>query len=645
MEKKMMEAMEQKMQEMREEHKIEMMQLSQSIAALNLQNQRNKEMETGEGSNRANRYENGTDWGRSKRYEFPKFDGDGYEGWMMQAEYFFQVAKVPEEEKVRVAAIHLEGKALQWHRGFESLHGDMAYADWSCYSSSLAARFGAHAYEDPLADLRNLKQKGTLQDYMDTFDELYPRAGIREDQALSFFLSGLIDELQMPVRMFRPKALSEAYSLAKLQELTVRALDVKTKMNQSQVQSSSSYYSNSKPMSVTATNKVGTLSNWSGGNKDGNKYGGVRASANLTPKEMDEKRARKECFWCTEKFTPNHQCSKRKSYVVQLLEVGEAEEKAEEESDEEETEEKSELQLSLHAVWGKDGPQVMRIRGKCQKKVLRILIDTGSTHNFLSARVAQKLNCQLLPVNSRAVEVANGQILQCNQKCSRLQWEMQGSKFQGEVYLITLETYDLILGGDVRIDVNERKWNQWIPSVGVDAGFCYEISVEEIWPNLNLILKEFADIFEEPRTLPLQRKQDHKIILKEGADAVNMRPYKYAAHQKDIIETMIDEMLKARIIRHSESSFASSIVLVKKKDSSWRMCVDYRALNAITVKDKYPIPVIEELLDELGRAAWFYCYDLSPQLPYLSSQALELSDITRFQHLNDQRGTFLLNEQ
>ena len=65
----------------------------------------------------------------------------------------------------------------------------------ACYSSSLAARFGAHAYEDLLADLRNLKQKGTLQDYMDTFDELYPRAGIREDQALSFFLSGLIDEL------------------------------------------------------------------------------------------------------------------------------------------------------------------------------------------------------------------------------------------------------------------------------------------------------------------------------------------------------------------------------------------------------------------------------------------------------------------
>ncbi|XP_042065679.1 uncharacterized protein LOC121809207 [Salvia splendens] len=627
MEKKMLEMMEQKMQEMREEHKNDIRELMQSMAAINLQNQKNHEMETGEGSSKGNRYENGSDWGRSTRYEFPKFDGDGFEGWMMRAEYFFQVAKVPDEERVRVAAIHLEGKALQWHRGFESLHGDMAYADWPCYSSSLAARFGAHAYEDPLADLRNLKQKGTLQDYMDIFDELYPRAGIREDQALSFFLSGLIDELQMPVRMFRPKTLAEAYSLAKLQELTVRALGVKAKGNQNTLQASSSYYSSSRPMSVTATNnKVGTMNNWNGGNKESNRIGG---------------------------------CSKRKSYVVQLLDVGEVERNEEqEEADEEIEDEKSELQLSLHAVWGKDGPQIMRIRGKCQKRILRILIDTGSTHNFLSAKVAKRISCKLLPVNSKAVEVANGQILQCTQKCSKLEWEMQGSRFHAEVYLIPLETYDLILGGEwlstlgeikwnfnnlsmifnfhgeeVKLqgerwipkaeqlnflhimnpeeeDVNQRKLNQCMPAVEVETDYCYEISVEEIWPNLKLILGEFAEVFEEPKTLPPQREQDHKIVLKEGAEAVNMRPYKYAAHQKNVIETMIEEMLKAGVIRHSESSFASSIVLVKKKDSTWRMCVDYRALNAITVKDKYPIPVIEELLDELGEAAWFSKIDL-----------------------------------
>ena len=104
-----------------------------------------------------------------------------------------------------------------------------------------------------------------------------------------------------------------------------------------------------------------------------------------------------------------------------------------------------------------------------------------------------------------------------------------------------------------------------MPSVEGDFGCCWEISVEELWPNLNLILDEYAELFEEPKWLPPQREQDHKIVLKEGTEAVNIRPYKYASHRKDVIEKMIVEMLEAGVIRHSESPFASPIVLVKKE--------------------------------------------------------------------------------
>lgn len=118
-------------------------------------------------------------------------------------------------------------------------------------------------------------------------------------------------------------------------------------------------------------------------------------------------------------------------------------------------------------------------------------------------------------------------------------------------------------------------------------------------------------LFELPTTLPPHRGSfDHRIPLIDKANPVNKRPYRYPGIKKDVIEKLVQEMLDQGVVQHSTSPYASPVVLVGKKDGSRRLCVDYRDLNQMTIKDKFPIPIIEDLLDELGGAVIFSKIDL-----------------------------------
>lgn len=99
----------------------------------------------------------------------------------------------------------------------------------------------------------------------------------------------------------------------------------------------------------------------------------------------------------------------------------------------------------------------------------------------------------------------------------------------------------------------------------------------------------------EPQSLPPDRPTNHRITLLPNAQPVNVQPYRYSHYLKNEIEKLTNEMLRQGLITHSISPFSSPVLLVKKRDGSWRFCVDYRALNAITVKDRFPIPTMDEL--------------------------------------------------
>lgn len=227
--------------------------------------------------------------------------------------------------------------------------------------------------------------------------------------------------------------------------------------------------------------------------------------------------------------------------------------------------------------------------------------------------------------------------------------DIQGVKIKEEYLLFDLGTIDVVLGYSWLATLGETRINwgvflvdeQWVTISGDPALLKMQVSLnsmeklvenEEVVFLLELqalfetnpgdiklkspskevkkILREFGSVFQMPQGLPPKRNREQAITLQSGTYPINIRPYRYSHIQKDEIEKLVKEMLQAGIIRPSISPYSSPVLLVKKKDERFRFCVDYRAVNKSTIQDRYPIPVIEELLDELAGASVFSKPDL-----------------------------------
>lgn len=302
----------------------------------------------------------------------------------------------------------------------------------------------------------------------------------------------------------------------------------------------------------------------------------------------------------------------------------------------------------------------MIIAGSIGTRQLRILVDPGSTHNFIDTKLAYKLQCSLQSVPSMKVTIANGNQLECKHKCTNFRWMMQGMWFSADVLVLPLENYDMVLGvqwlallGDIiwnfsnmtmQFEVDKRVYilkgienngmslcsaekmaslikngTRVIQSqmfglqlMGLEEHNTFGSKVVDplISAELQQLLDHYQSVFDTPCSLPPSRSYDHQIVLNNEDKPINLRSYRYQALQKDVIEKMTQELLDTGVIRSSKSAFAAPVVLVKKKDGTWRMCIDYRRLNEATIKNRFPIPLIDELLEELGGATVFSKLDL-----------------------------------
>ncbi|WVZ26301.1 hypothetical protein V8G54_004845, partial [Vigna mungo] len=304
--------------------------------------------------------------------------------------------------------------------------------------------------------------------------------------------------------------------------------------------------------------------------------------------------------------------------------------------------------ISLHALSGQWAPRTLRLTGSLNGYQVQILVDSGATHNFIQSRVAHFLQLHTEPTpNPLKVMVGNGDFLPCSTLCPKAQLLVASFQFSVDLYPRQLSGTDIVLGvhwltqvSPFVMDYNgpfmHFMWEGTLVELKGEIGptpspisihqlrrlqqtnsveALYQLTLDQSTPNpslptsdpppLQTLLTKYASLFQSPTNLPPSRPIDHGITLQPNSAPISVRPYRYPHFQKHEIEQQVQRMLDSGFIKPSTSPFSSPVLLVKKKDGTWRFCVDSRALNAVTVKDKFPIPTVDELFDELGNATWF----------------------------------------
>ncbi|WVZ84102.1 hypothetical protein U9M48_031165 [Paspalum notatum var. saurae] len=364
--------------------------------------------------------------------------------------------------------------------------------------------------------------------------------------------------------------------------------------------------------------------------------GPPRQFRRLSPAEQQERRRQGLCYNCDEPYVRGHIC-KRLFYLESadftdddVTADGSPPADGDGPADPEPADDTApQPTVSLHAIAGVRTEHTMLLPVQVHGHCLVALLDSGSTSNFINADLLRSLHLPIDPRPAQRVLVANGDRVPCQGMARNVAITIGKEAFHIGCYGIALGEYDLILGVEFLRTLGPILWDfialrmtftrgsqhvQWdglashhdTPS---GPTICATITTPDR-PLLDSLLRQFEAVFQEPHGLPPAQPYDHRIHLLPGTAPVAVRPYRYPQLQKDELERQCATMLEQGIIRPSTSPFSVPVLLVCKADKSWRFCIDYRALNAKTSKDKFPIQEVDELLDELHGARFFTKLDL-----------------------------------
>jgi len=380
----------------------------------------------------------------------------------------------------------------------------------------------------------------------------------------------------------------------------------------------------------------------------------------LTPANIQFRWEKGICFTCDEKYSPTHQCVNKYYFLLQCEDEIPPEPDPNVQSQQIVQNQSEEFDqtpnLSYNAMKSNMMRGTIRFTRFIQGHKIQILIDGGSSDNFIQPRVDKFLHLPIYQTPRLKVLVDNWEQLECEGEVQNIPVQIQEHSLYISAYVLPIAGAELVLGSQWLATVDTHLVNYKerfltfyingefitlhgetsnLPSLAqfhqlthlqaiysivelhtiqiqtpdVSAHHLLELPTS-IEPELAMIIQQYKNVFEKPHGLQPIRSHDHTIPLMPGSTSVKVGPYRYPYSQKIEIEQIIAEMLLKGIIQSSSSPFSSPVLLVKKKDGTWHFYTDYRALNAVTIKDSFPMPTMDELLDELFGAPYFSKLDL-----------------------------------
>ncbi|GKB30446.1 ty3-gypsy retrotransposon protein [Tanacetum coccineum] len=599
---------------------------------------------------------------RPPKILLPNFDGSNPLDWIFQANNYFEYYSIPADQRVTLAVFYFIGDALSWYK---HLANNNLLGTWATFSRALELRFGPSTYENHQATLFKLKQTSTVSAYQTDFERISNCVtGLSPEALLNCFLSGLRADIQNELAILHPTSLHQAYGLAKLIEDKINLAKPRFPTTRTYTNPSASTPTLSQLPNPPSNPPKQTTSLLTAPPPPKPPLPFTR----LSPEALQKRRAEGLCFRCPEKFHPGHKCNPPQFLLIvdnddqsttdDILSMPTQTDHTNADQLLLATTEPHTpippqyLSLSPAAYLGLASPKALRVTAHIDGHAVTVLVDSGNTHNIIQPRIATFLNLPITPISPFPVMVGNGSHIHCDGFCQTVTLNIQNTPFTIPFFVLPIEGADIVLGmawlsslGPVLADfsipclsfqhqgntitlygeplstpassstIQHLMQKQAIASMHTlifqhaePSTTIPKTTPED--PHIHNLLNEYSHVFDSPTSLPPQRNYDHHIPLAPNASPVNVRPYRYPHYQKQIMTDLIAEMLKDGLIKPSHSPYSSPVLLVRKKDGTWRFCVDYRALNAVTIRDRFPIPTVDELLDELHGARIFSKIDL-----------------------------------